>query len=203
MAAEALDLARIAQQLQTAAPRPAERRRFRRLNLAVPGRLLDERGREQACRTADISPGDVRLAAPEGLSPGERVVIYLDEIGRVSGRVARACGEKDMAVIFDVSPLKREKLAEVLTFMAARETLGLEREERPHIDAPDRVIVRIEDHDEIEGEAVDVSLTGMIIRTRWPAPPIGAWAQVGMTHGRVSEHLSDGFAIDFTSMQSI
>ena len=36
--------------------------------------MLDALGREQDCRTADMSPGDVRIASPTLPRVGERVV---------------------------------------------------------------------------------------------------------------------------------
>ncbi len=200
MADAALDLARLAERLQHASLRPAERRRYRRMPMALSGRILDGAGREHPCRTADISPGDARVVSPSPLHAGERVVIYLDQIGRVAGHVARACSDQDYAVIFDVSPHKREKLAEVLTFMASRARLGLQDEQiGPRGDGREAVTIAVDGGPTFDGEALDASLVGMTIRTAWPPPPIGAWVRVGQTHGRVSRHIERGFEIDFRS----
>src|SRR5574338_103614 len=102
-AAVKIDIAAAARRLTAAKVGIRERRRFRRMPLAVTGRLLDEAGREHDCRTADMSPGDVRIAATTLPTVGERVVIYLEGFGRVSGKVARTCGEGEVAVIFDFS----------------------------------------------------------------------------------------------------
>ena len=87
-AAEKIDLAAAARRLTAAQVGIRERRRFRRMPIEVNGRLLDPLGREHDCRTADISPGDIRIAAPILPHVGERVVIYLAGFGRVSGHVA-------------------------------------------------------------------------------------------------------------------
>lgn len=199
-AAEKLDLAAAATRLTSLRARPQERRRFRRLNLVVGGRMLDTLGREHDCRTADMSPGDARIAASVLPEVGERVVLYLDGLGRVSGRVARR-GERDVAVIFDFSAHKREKLAEQLTIAINRDI-----EIEPEARAVPRLIesgtaslarIQLENGVAYEGEVLDFSLTGVTLRTRRPAPPIGAWVRVGGTYGRVARLIENGFAVDF------
>jgi hypothetical protein len=128
--AEKLDFASAARRLTASQVGLRERRRFRRLPIAVSGRMLDTFGREHDCRTADMSPGDVRIAAPITPGVGERVVLYLDGIGRVSGRVARSCGEGEVAIIFDFSAHKRERLAEQLT-LEINKSLGIDEPIRP------------------------------------------------------------------------
>ncbi|MEZ5962111.1 MAG: hypothetical protein R3C30_17055 [Hyphomonadaceae bacterium] len=57
-------VASAARRLAAAAVGIRERRRFRRMPIEVNGRLMDLPGREHDCRTVDISPGDIRIAAP-------------------------------------------------------------------------------------------------------------------------------------------
>lgn len=199
--AEKIDLAAIASRLSAARPRAQERRRFRRLNLVVGGRMLDPMGREHDCRTADMSPGDVRVMAPVLPNVGERIVLYLDGIGRVSGHVARR-GAEDVAIIFDFSAHKREKLTEQLT-LAINKDLGVEAEERrtPRVEAAgertDTARIELETGVTYEGEVLDFSIAGITLRTRRPAPPIGTWVRVGGTYGRVARLIEGGFAVDF------
>lgn len=194
--ARKIDLASIADRLNSARANARERRRFRRLPLVIGGRLLDPSGREHDCRTADISPGDVRLAATTRPEIGARVVIYLDGIGRVSGKVARACGDGEVAVIFDFSAHKREKLAEQLTIAINRD-LGVEAEAAPIRDGAGNVRLQFETGESYEGEVIDFSLAGVTIRTRRAPPLIGVWVRVGAVYGRVARITEDGFAIDF------
>ena len=110
-AALKVDVASAARRLAAAAVGIRERRRFRRMPIEVSGRLLDGAGVEHDCRTADISPGDIRIVASTLPTVGDRVVIYLAGFGRVSGHVARKCGEGEVAIIFDFTAHKREKMA--------------------------------------------------------------------------------------------
>ncbi|MEZ5994632.1 MAG: PilZ domain-containing protein [Hyphomonadaceae bacterium] len=198
-AAEKIDLAAAARRLTAASVGIRERRRFRRMPVEVNGRLLDTEGREHDCRTADISPGDVRIAAPTLPQVGERVVIYLEGIGRVSGHVARKCGEGEVAVIFDFSAHKREKMAEQLTLIINRD-LGIEEPARPILrDGAQHVRLEFETGETYEGEVVDFSLAGITIKSKRPPPLIGVWVRVGNVYGRVARLIEGGFAIDFES----
>jgi len=195
--AEKIDFAAAARRLTASQVGLRERRRFRRAPIEVSGRLLDINGREHDCRSADISPGDMRLAASTLPTVGERVVIYLDGIGRVSGKVARTCGEGEVAIIFDFSAHKREKLAEQLTLVMNKQ-LGIEEEHRPlSREGAQTISLEFETGETYDGEVLDFSLAGITIRSRRPPPLIGVWVRVGAVYGRVARLIEGGFAIDF------
>lgn len=194
--AEKLDFAAAARRLTASQVGLRERRRFRRMPVEVNGRMLDTLGREHDCRTADISPGDVRIVAPVLPGVGERVVLYLDGIGRVSGNVARKCGEGEVAIIFDFSAHKREKLAEQLT-LAVNKDLGIDEPVRDIREGAQTVQLQFETGESYDGEVLDFSLAGVTIRSHRPPPLIGVWVRVGSVYGRVARLIEGGFAIDF------
>jgi len=193
-----LDLATAATQLTTRRIHAAERRRFRRMPIEVSGRMLGAGGQEHDCRTADMSPGDVRIVTTTPPPIGQQVVLYLEGFGRVSGKVTRTCGEGEVAVIFDFSAHKREKLVEQLT-LAVNKSLGVEEPAHRTItrDATRTIRIEHEAGDAYEGEVVDFSLSGVTIHTRRAAPPIGAWVRIGGVYGRVARWIEGGFAVDF------
>lgn len=195
--AHKIDLASAARRLVAAQVGLRERRRFRRMPIEVSGRLMDSNGREHDCRTADISPGDIRIVSDTLPPVGERVVIYLAGFGRVSGKIARKCAEGEMAVIFDFSAHKREKMAEQLTLAANRE-LGIDADERPAAirDGAQTIKLEFETGEAYLGEVVDFSLAGITIKSKRPPPLIGVWVRVGTVYGRVSRLIEGGFAID-------
>ncbi len=200
-AAAKMDLAAAARRLTAAQVGIRERRRYRRMPIALTGRLLDTAGREHDCRTADMSPGDVRIVATTLPTIGERVVIYLEGFGRVSGKVARKCGEGEVAVIFDFSAHKREKIAEQLTLAVNRE-LGIEEPTRIISDNTQQSIrLEFETGEAYVGEVVDFSLAGVTIKSKRPPPLIGVWVRVGNVYGRVARLIEGGFAIDFEPRQ--
>ena len=64
------------------------RRRFQRVRLTLLGRFMLANRREYPCQTVDMSPGSCALIAPVLGAIDERVVAYIDHIGRVEGRGA-------------------------------------------------------------------------------------------------------------------
>lgn len=195
-AAEKLDLASAARRLAAAQVGIRERRRFRRMPMEVHGRMLDSLGREHDCRTADMSPGDVRIVAPILPPVGDRVVIYLEGFGRITGKVARKCGEGEVAVIFDFGAHKRDKLTDQLT-IAVNKGLGIETEAPTIKEGANLARIEFEDGRAYEGEVLDFSLQGVTLRTAKPPPLIGQWVRVGGTYGRVARLIDGGFAVDF------
>lgn len=159
--------------------------------------MLDTLGREHDCRTADISPGDVRIQAPILPDVGERVVLYLEGFGRVSGAVARR-GEDGAAIVFDFSAHKRERLAEQLT-LAINKDIAIEADGDKPIISKGQNLARIEldDGRSFQGEILDFSLSGITVRSTKPPPLIGSWVRVGQIYGRVARLIENGFAIDF------
>jgi len=196
----ALRLSDVAQRLQSAriAPR-SERRRFRRLNITLSGRMIGQTGTEIDCRTEDISPGDVRITTATPIAQDEQVVIYLDKIGRISGKVARVSGEKEYAIIFDMSAPEIMKLAEQLTIMISGEyALSADRRTRKPEGRAD-IEIHVDGGGVIIGEVIDFSLVGVTVKTKQMPPRLGAWVRVGNVDGRVARFIEDGFAIDFES----
>ncbi|MBL8542474.1 MAG: hypothetical protein JNJ63_01570 [Hyphomonadaceae bacterium] len=189
------DFAAAARRLKAVQVKLRERRRFRRTPLTVGGRMLDPLGREHDCRTADMSPGDVRIVAEIEPRVGDRVVLYLEGFGRLSGCVARRCGEGEVAVIFDFSTHKREKLAEQL-MLSMNKHLGVEAPQRHVSEGAQFVPLEFETGETFDGEVLDFSLAGITIRSNRPPPLIGMWVRVGNVYGRVARIIDGGFAID-------
>ncbi len=76
--------------LSAAQPQPfgkVNRRRFQRVKLNILGRYMLEDRREFPCQAINMSPRGVALVAPTMGKINERVVAYLDYIGRVEGRL--------------------------------------------------------------------------------------------------------------------
>ena len=67
----------------------SERRRYRRVRVNLVGRYMLATGDEHECRIRDISPGDLALMAPISGRVGERVIAYIDQIGRLEGVIVR------------------------------------------------------------------------------------------------------------------
>ena len=100
-----------------------ERRRFRRVQVSVTGRLYIPATQEEAiCTIEDISPGDASLLCELRQEPKGRAVIYLDTLGRFEGPIVRA-KHGSFVMTFTCSVQKREKLADQLMIEMNRQLL--------------------------------------------------------------------------------
>jgi PilZ domain len=77
--------------------------------MTLRGRYMLADGREYECRTVDISAGGIAILGVIKGKIGERVVVYLDEVGRVEGRIVRHFGGC-FAIELSVTELKRDWL---------------------------------------------------------------------------------------------
>jgi hypothetical protein len=84
-------------------------RRHRRAVLTLRGRYMLSDGREYDCRTIDISAGGIAILGAIKGKVGERVVVYLDQVGRVEGTIVRHFGGC-FAIELSTSSLKRDWL---------------------------------------------------------------------------------------------
>ena len=178
-----------------------ERRRFQRVRVNLLGRYMLADRREFPCQVVDMSPGGMALIAPVNGKAGERVIAYIDHLGRLEGVIVRQF-QNGFAMTIAATPRKRDKLASQLTWLANRHVLGLP-EDRRH----GRVVPRdpvsnlvLPDGSTLQCRVIDMSLSGAAVLSD-TRPPIGALVALGKTQGRVVRHLETGFAVEFTRLQ--
>ena len=90
-------------------PATEERRRFQRVKVHLLGRYMLPDRREFPCQIINMSPGGLALLAPGIGNVGDRVIAYLDHIGRGEGKITRM--EEEMALSY---PTIRNRLQEVI-----------------------------------------------------------------------------------------
>jgi len=66
-----------------------ERRAHERSDVGAQGRLMLADRREFPCTITNMSVGGASVLAPETGMVGEPVVIYIDDAGRIQGRIVR------------------------------------------------------------------------------------------------------------------
>ncbi len=184
-------------------PLSQERRRHQRVKVDLLGRLMLENRQEYPCRIINMSPGGMAVMAATPGKIGERVIAYVDHLGRLEGKITREF-EGGFAMSIGATPRKREKLAAQLTWLANRNILNLPEDRRHGRIVPRNPMARLilPNGTNIACRIIDMSLSGAAIAVP-PAqlPPIGAAVTVGKTAGRVVRHIDDGFAIEFTRLQ--
>jgi len=191
-----------ASQPADAAQLTAERRRTQRVKVGLLGRYMLEDRREFPCQVVDMSPGGMAVIAPQCGKLGERVVAYIDHIGRLEGTIARIYPSGFSMTIL-ASARKRDKLAAQLTWLANRGSLDLPDDRRhPRIATSDQTAtVRMESGGEENCGLVDLSVSGVAVVSE-SRPPIGSIVRVGKAPGRIVRHLNDGYAVEFTRLQN-
>src|SRR6201747_2076328 len=110
-------------------PHAEERRRHQRVRVNLLGRYMLPDRREYPCQVSNMSPGGMALIAPVAANPGERVIAYVDHVGRLEGVVARHF-QNGFAMTISATPRKRDKLAAQLPWLANRHILGLPEDRR-------------------------------------------------------------------------
>src|SRR3989442_6275351 len=91
-------------------PLSQERRRFQRVRVNLLGRYMLADRREFPCQVTDMSPGGMALIAPVAGHPGERVIAYVDHVGRLEGVIARVF-QNGFAMTVSVTTRQRDQLA--------------------------------------------------------------------------------------------
>src|SRR3979409_235961 len=102
-------------------PAAEERRRFQRVKVHLLGRYMLPDRREFPCQIINMSPGGLALLAPGIGSVGDRVIAYLDHIGRVEGKITRII-DNGFAMSVGATARKRDKLAHHLPRRHAHRT---------------------------------------------------------------------------------
>ena len=178
-------------------PVAEERRRFQRVKIHLLGRYMLPDRREFPCQVVNMSPGGLAMLAPGIGNVGDRVIAYLDHIGRVEGKITRII-DNGFAMSVGATPRKRDKLAAQLTWLANRDILNLP-EDRRH----DRIIPRnpiailtLEDGQRMTCRMIDLSMSGAAIAAEH-RPPLKSLVSLGRVQARVVRNLEDGVALEF------
>ena len=162
---------------------------------------MREDKQEYPCQVVNMSAGGMAMIAPVSVKDGERIVAYLDNLGRIEGIVVRSF-EGGFAVRILASLYKRERIANLLTWLINQTSLGL-GEERKH----ERIVPRINasklimpNGDVHNCRVIDVSLSGASVACT-VKPPLGTMVILGRMRGRVVRYHELGIALQFIELQ--
>jgi hypothetical protein len=174
-----------------------ERRRHQRVKVRLTGQFMRQDRCEFPCATIDMSPGGIAFEAEASGEIGERIIAYLNQIGRVEGTVARHF-YGGFAIQMKLPPLKREKLADQLTWLANRQVLGMPEDRRhERIEPRNRnTILTLPGGRQQLVRIIDVSRSGAALAVD-ATPAIGTPLTVGSRPAQVVRHFNGGFAVEF------
>src|SRR5690606_29132608 len=147
----------------SARPRAAEGR-FQRVKVSILGRYMLADRREFPCQVLEMSPGDAVVIAPVAGVDGERIIAYLDHLGRIEGTILK---QVDGGFRMDIaaSPRKRDKMAAQRTWLANKDLLNLPEDRRHERVVPDirHSSVVLDDGRRYNCKIIDISLSGAAI----------------------------------------
>ena len=184
-------------------PLAEERRRHQRVKVNLLGRYMLADRREFPCQVVNMSPGGIAIVAPVSGNPGERVIAYVDHLGRLEGKIARLL-DTGFAMTVEATLRKRDKLAAQLTWLANRHILNLPEDRRHGRFIPRKAMARLilPNGNNVTCRVIDLSESGAAIAISPELRPVvGSMVTVGKAQGRVVRHIEDGFAIEFTRLQ--
>jgi PilZ domain len=184
-------------------PAAEERRRFQRVKVHLLGRYMLPDRREFPCQVINMSPGGLALLAPGIGNVGDRVIAYLDHIGRVEGKITRII-DNGFAMTVAATARKRDKLAAQLTWLANRDILNLPEDRRHDRVVPRNpiAIITLEDGTRMTCRIIDLSLSGAAVAAEH-RPPLQSLVLLGRVQARVVRNLEEGFAMEFIHEQLV
>ncbi len=173
-------------------------RRHQRVPVYLCGRYMLVSRAEHPCETVNMSPGGILLVTPVKAQIGERVIVYLDSIGRFAGTAVRQ-ESTGFAMSINLPPEKRKKLADQLTWLANRDSVGLPEARRHERFVPlmQRSMLRLPNGAEHIVKIKDISIAGVGIETA-VRPALKSPIVIGKTPAEVVCHFDGGFAAEFT-----
>ncbi|RYE47964.1 MAG: PilZ domain-containing protein [Hyphomicrobiales bacterium] len=177
--------------------------RFQRVRVSLLGRYMLTDRREFPCQVLEMSPGDAVVIAPISGIAGERVIAYIDHLGRIEGDITDVIdGGFKMDIV--ATSRKRDKMAAQLTWLANKDLLNLPEDRRHERVVPDNrhSTVVLDDGRRYNCKIIDISLSGAAIELA-VRPAMGTPVTLGRMRARVVRHFGDGVAVEFVSAQEM
>jgi hypothetical protein len=178
-----------------------ERRRYGRVAVALRGRYMLADGKEYDCQIVDVSPVGFAIRGPLAGDLGERVIVYVEELGRIEGVIVRRAADDEWFALDLRAPLSRlHKLANKIDWLARRQAGEVtERRRFERFDQEEereRTTLQLSDGREFVARLIDVSTGGAALEVD-VTPPVGAPVTVGKQRSHVSRHFAGGIAVAF------
>jgi hypothetical protein len=176
--------------------------RYQRVNLSLLGRCMFPDARECPCQLVEISPGEACFISGVCGELGDRVIAYIDNIGRLEGNLIEVT-DNGFVMSISASQRKRDKLADTLTWLANRHKHDIAEDRRNLRRTPKRTdaTVTFADGTTQNCKVIDMSLSGAGIATKL-RPPLGSPIRLGRLGARVVRHFDEGIGIEFIRVMS-
>jgi hypothetical protein len=188
------------EQHQDGSPNVAERQ-FNRVKISVHGRFMRADHTEHDCIVDTMSPFDAVISCNVRPEFGERIVAYLDYLGRIEGAVTET-GSRSFTMSLNATDRKRDKLSAQLTWIANKHELGLPEDRNHERTTPSNPSseIQLDDGRRYPCRIIDLSVSGAAVEID-VRPAFGTMVILGNMRGRVVRHFEEGIAMEFTTVQ--
>ena len=179
----------------------AESRRFRRVKLRMPAKLLVDDSIECNAMVNNLSAGGMTMTSARRMHVNENIIVYLHGVDRFEGQVVRTLGTM-FSIQLNLSNFRREKIIDTLTMELARQQGVLDNKEstierrasmRQASMSRDTLCI-MEDGYSISCLIDDVSQTGLAVLMD-PILEMGDVVQVGRMKAEVIRIIEGGYAM--------
>ena len=176
--------------------------KFKAVDVDLPGRMMGADRKEHECKAYNLSAGEAFIQTSVQVNLDERIIAYLETIGRIAGQVLKVNEHGFLMSI--IAPSKhRDKLVDKLTWLHNLNKSGV---------VDDRIYQRftpVFDHCKIEvvtGKTYDcllinMSIVGMAVHVDLKAP-VGSLVKFEDVSAVVVRNFEGGIALDFVDKPS-
>ena len=172
----------------------SELRRYRRMALDLPARIVVNSIDEYEGRLLNISPGDLAVKVDGRIVVGDAAVVSISGLDVIEGRVARTFPD-GFAMSFLLSRKRRTLLTEQLMLRANpdfAEGLRDRRSSPRHAGNDQRMVCRLADGSSLFVKVLDRSVDGVAVDSP-RKPPVGSSIHIGRARAVVIRHTARGF----------
>lgn len=179
----------------------AEKRQVPRVSILIGGRFMREDRTEHGGTATDASVQAMTIQTDTQCVVDERIVAYFYTIGRIEGKVLRLT-EDGFVLEISTTPLKRDRLASQLIWLANRDLLNLPEDRRHDRVVPRDPRIAVRRLDEaaetaLLGHLIDVSRSGAAVSLRGADFKAGEEILLGTTPAKVIRAFDGGIAVEF------
>ena len=173
---------------------------FQSVQVGFSGRLMLSSGEEFLGEITEMSPGSARIKTTGRPAIGERVIAYVDHIGRIEGQTWRV-DDGGFGMTVEATQRKRDKIAAQLTWFANRDELSLPEDRRHERLRPKETDTKLTlpDGRSYSCRILDLSVSGAAVQID-VRPSRGTHVTLGTMRGRVARHFDGGVAIEFAKL---
>lgn len=168
------------------------------INHSICGRYLTAEGRDLPCRVIKMSTTHAAIVGTERGEEGEIVVLHLDNIGMLRGRVSRSLTDGFIIRLY-MTERRRQDVRSALQWRAERACSSEEMRASPRIVPVNRAVeIWLGASLSVRGLILNISVSGAAIAMKPSETPFqGAPVKTGRRAARVVRLIEKGIAVQF------